>query len=75
MNRPEALGELHRLASGTDSEGRPAGAKLETNLAGQRRLLERIASHDDAEALRDMLVELGARALLDGGPGGAGARR
>ena len=65
MTRPEALRELHQLASGLDSEGRPCGAELESNLAGLRRLLERIASHDDAAALRDLLVELGARALLE----------
>jgi hypothetical protein len=30
-------------------------------------LLERVASHDDAELLRDALVELGVRVLLDHG--------
>ena len=56
MTRPEALATLRRLA-GT----------LAPDLDGVRRLLERVASHDDAEALRSALTELGAAALLDGG--------
>ena len=35
--------------------------------SGVRRLLERISTADDAEALRDVLTEHGARALLDEG--------
>jgi hypothetical protein len=37
---------------------------LPDDLAGQRRLLERGASHDDAEMLRAVIVELGAAAVL-----------
>jgi len=54
MTRPEALTTLQRLAAG-----------LSPDLAGQARLLERVSNEADAEALRDALVELGARLLLD----------
>ncbi|HVO12172.1 MAG TPA: hypothetical protein VMX54_15635 [Vicinamibacteria bacterium] len=54
MTRPEALTTLRRLAAG-----------LPADLAGQARLLERISNHDEAEQLRDALVELGASVLLD----------
>jgi len=54
MTRAEALAQLGRLAVG---------------LAPDLRLLERIAGHEDAEALRDALVEVGATALLDGAEG------
>ncbi len=55
MTRPEAVATLHRLAVG-----------LAPDLAGCGRLLERISQADDPEMLRDVLTELGARALLDG---------
>lgn len=54
MTRPDAVRELRRLADG-----------LSADLAGQSRLLERISNQDEAEALRDALVEFGARALLE----------
>ena len=65
MNRPEAFSELRRLARGLDSDGRRCGAGLEADLAGVRRLLERLAAHDEPELLRALLVELGAAALLE----------
>jgi hypothetical protein len=55
VTREEAVATLRRLSSG-----------LEADMAGMRRLLERISSSDEPEMLRDVLVEAGARALLDG---------
>ncbi len=55
MTRSEALDAVRKLAGG-----------LPPDLAGCARLLERISNHDDAEALRDVLTEARARALLDG---------
>ncbi len=55
MTRDGAVEVLRRLAVG-----------LGPDLAGCARLLERISETDDAEALRDALVETGARALLAG---------
>jgi hypothetical protein len=43
---------------------RGLAAGLEPGLDGVRRLLERLAHHDEAEALRAVLVEEGAQALL-----------
>ncbi len=54
MTRTEALDAVRRLAVG-----------LAPDLAGCSRLLERVSNHDDAEALRDVLTEAGARALLE----------
>jgi hypothetical protein len=54
MTQPEARAQLRRLAVG-----------LATDLAGCSRLLERVAASEDAEALRDALIEEGARALLE----------
>ena len=54
MTREDAGRELRRLAGG-----------LQPDIAGCARLLERISSSDHAEALRDALTELGARALLE----------
>jgi len=54
MTRVEALEELRRL-----------GHRLTPSPAGVARLLERAAAHDEAEVLRDALVECGARLLLD----------
>lgn len=54
MSRAEALAAVRRLTLG-----------LEPDLAGTHRLLERIASHPDAEILRDALLDLGARSILD----------
>lgn len=54
MTRPEALASLRALARG-----------LPVDLAGEARLLELVAGHDAGEAPRSMLVELGARSLLD----------
>jgi hypothetical protein len=54
VTRAEALAALRVLTVG-----------LAPDLAGQARLLERIASHEEHEALRDALTEEGARALLD----------
>ncbi len=54
MTRAGALATVRRLALGLDPD-----------LAGVSRLLERIAASEDAEALRDALVDLGAMALLD----------
>ena len=58
MNRQEAVTALQRLAVG-----------LEPDVAGEARLLERVSSSHDPEALRDALVELGAEALLEGQAG------
>lgn len=58
MTRPEALATLRRLALG-----------LPLDVSGIGRLLERIARHDEAEALRDALVELGAKSYLEGEAG------
>jgi hypothetical protein len=56
VTRGAALSTLRQLAHG-----------LGPALAGTARLLERIAGQDgeQAELLRDLLVEEGARALLD----------
>ncbi len=54
MSRSEAERELRRLAVG-----------LRPDIDGARRFMERAASHDQAEALRDALAELGARQVLD----------
>ena len=56
MTHAEALATLRRLAGG-----------LPADLAGCARLLERVANHDEAELLRDALVELGVHVVLDGG--------
>ena len=64
MTRGQTLAELRHLASG-----------LPPDDASLRRLLERIAAEDEPERLRALLTELGARWLLDGDAGGAGARR
>ena len=53
MTRHEALGELRRLARG-----------LDTTDSRVARLRERIATHAEPEALKDLLAELGAAALL-----------
>jgi len=57
MTHDQADLVLHRLAAG-----------LQPDVAGILRLLERISQHDEAEALRDRLVELGAAAVLDREP-------
>ena len=62
MTRADASAVLHSLAVG-----------LAPDLAGCARLLERVAGHEEAEALRAALTELGARALLDDGLPGRGA--
>jgi hypothetical protein len=54
MTRDEALGVVRRPTAG-----------LAPDQAGCSRLLERIAGHDDAEALRDALVLVGAERVLD----------
>jgi hypothetical protein len=54
LTREEALAELRRLAVGLDPD-----------LAGVRRLMERVAGSDEAEVLRSLLVEVGAERLLD----------
>ena len=54
MTRAEALALLRTLAHG-----------LAPDLAGRGRLLERVSVHEEAEALRDALVELGVRVLLE----------
>lgn len=56
--REDALTVLQRLAVGVDAE----------------RLLERVASREDAEALRAALLEVGARALVAKMEAGAGLR-
>ena len=53
VTRAAALVELRRLAPG-----------LDTTDAGVARLRERIATHAEPEALKDLLAELGAAALL-----------
>jgi hypothetical protein len=55
MTRPEALAALRQLTAGLPLDNRGTG-----------RLLERVASHDEAEALRDALAELGASSFLLG---------
>ena len=54
MTREKAVATLRRLAAG-----------LAPDLAGVRRLLERISQADDPECLRALLTERGAAALLD----------
>ena len=54
MTREQALEELRRLAGG-----------LAPDDACCQRLLERIAASDDPEMLRAVLMERGARALLE----------
>jgi hypothetical protein len=54
MTRPEGVATLRRLAGG-----------LAPDMAGCARLLERIAQSDAPEFLRDLLIEGGARALLE----------
>jgi hypothetical protein len=61
MTRASALATLRTLAIG-----------LPADVEGVRRFLERISARDDAELLRDLLVEEGARALLDGATGQMG---
>lgn len=56
MTHADAVAVLRSLALG-----------LAPDMAGCDRLLERVAAHPDAEALRDALTELGAQALLDSG--------
>ena len=53
MTRHAALVELRRLARG-----------LDTSDAGVARLRERLTTHHEPEALKDLLAELGAAALL-----------
>lgn len=55
MTREEARAALARLA---------AGVREESEDLAVGRLLERISAHDESEALRDALTEVGARALL-----------
>lgn len=57
MTRLEAQQALRRLAAG-----------LPADLAGVARLRERVAQHDEREALQDALAERGARAMLDEAP-------
>ena len=57
MTREEALELVGRLVVG-----------LPADEAGVRRLLERISVADEAEALRDVLTEHGARAMLEARP-------
>lgn len=54
MTRGEALAVVYRLAVG-----------LPADLAGAERLLERVAGHEEAEALRAALTELGAKVVLE----------
>lgn len=54
MTKTQALDTVRALAAG-----------LAPTLAGCSRLLERIAGHDEAEALRAALTELGAKVVLD----------
>ena len=54
MTRQQARDTLHRLSAG-----------LDVNDSGTRRLLERASTHDAAEVLRDFLVEVGARVILE----------
>ena len=54
MDRTVAVAELQKMARG-----------LAPDMAGCARLLERVAGHEDAEALRACLTERGVAALLD----------
>ena len=54
MTRADALELVARLALG-----------LPADIDGVRRLLERVAQRDDAELLRDVLTEQGARSVLE----------
>jgi len=56
VTHADAITALRRLSHG-----------LAPDLAGAQRLLERVAGQEEAEELRDALVELGVRALLDDG--------
>ncbi len=63
--REEAVARARGLARG-----------LAADDAGVRRLLERVTAQDEGEALLAVLLELGARALLEGAgaAGGVGGR-
>ena len=54
MTRQEALDVVGRLSAGLGADD-----------AGVRRLLERVSQHDEAERLRDALIEAGAAAVLE----------
>jgi len=53
VTREKASAALRDLAAGLPADG-----------AGEARFLERVAAHADAELLRALLVEAGARAML-----------
>ena len=54
MTHPEAIAAIRSLAAG-----------LEPDDAGFRRLLERISAETEPECLRDALIEMGAKALVE----------
>ncbi len=54
MTRAAAVAILRSLAHGLPSDH-----------AGEIRMAERVAGHDESEALRSVLVEVGIRSLLD----------
>jgi hypothetical protein len=57
MTRSQAIAVLQRVAAGVDEL---------TEHERLARLLERVSVHEDAPALRDALVELGAAVLVHG---------
>lgn len=57
MTRAEALAAVRRLATGL-----PAEEDVDAIVA---RFMERVAASEDGELLRDVLTELGAKALLE----------
>ena len=56
MTRAEAVAALQAIAATLDEAAAGAAAL---------RLLEKVAGHEDADVLRALLVEYGARALVD----------
>jgi hypothetical protein len=53
MSRPEAVAALQKMTRG-----------LSPNMSGMAKLLERIARHEEAQVLRFLLIEEGAKSLL-----------
>jgi hypothetical protein len=54
MTHSEAMAAIRRLASG-----------LQPDIAGCARLMERLSVHAESECLRDALIVVGRRALLE----------
>ena len=57
MTREAAVADLRRLRRGLPADDR-----------GMRKLLERVSEHQERELLRDVLIEEGARHVLEVAP-------